>query len=92
VNDFSTDNGVCWYAAPKFRELYPEYKDLSEAELTKRLHEKVGIPLKQAHPWRSLAGAIGLVFGIPLAVLLLGAALSWALAGFRQERPAGPSE
>jgi hypothetical protein len=28
----------CWYVMPKFRSLYPEYKDMSDKELSRKLY------------------------------------------------------
>jgi hypothetical protein len=76
-------DGLCWYDVPKFRALYPEYKDLKDSDLGDRLYAKVGIPVTKPHPWNTMAKVIGVAVGVPLAALLLGAALFWAFAGFR---------
>ena len=33
----------CWYKVQEFKVLYPEYKDLTDDQLSHRLYEKVGI-------------------------------------------------
>ena len=33
----------CWYAMSKFRPLYPEFKDLSDNELTRKLYADHGV-------------------------------------------------
>ena len=76
-------DGLCWYVMPNFRRLYPEYKDLSDKDLKEKLYEKAGQPLKHFHPWQKLGRAVALAFGVPLAVLVLGWALFWAVSGFR---------
>ena len=37
-------------------------------------------------PWVSVARVAGIAFGIPLAVLILGSSLVWALSGFAVTR------
>jgi hypothetical protein len=39
------------------------------------------------NPWGTLGGAAIIAFGIPLAVLVLGASLVWAFSGFAAKRP-----
>jgi hypothetical protein len=38
-------------------------------------------------PWASVGKAASIAFGIPLVVLILGASLVWAFAGFSAKRP-----
>ena len=49
--DYSTSQNLCWYEQDKFRALYPEYADLTEPELSKRLYAKAGQPLREMRPW-----------------------------------------
>src|SRR5262245_42605145 len=42
---------------------------------------------KHANPWATLGVWAGIAFGIPLAVLVLGASLVWAFSGFAAKRP-----
>lgn len=74
----------CWYRLSKFRPLFPEYKDLSDNDLSSKLYAKLNIPLHDLkNPWARLLANIGFAFGIPLIVLILGAALAWVLSGFK---------
>jgi hypothetical protein len=82
-SDYSVTDNLCWYRTADFRRLYPEYKDLNDKALSEKLYEKAGQPLKQFHPWASVAKTAGVAFGVPLIVLLLGWSLIWALSGFR---------
>jgi hypothetical protein len=73
----------CWYAMSKFRPLYPEYKNLSDRELS----NKLGVPTRDLpNPWVTLGTWASIAFGIPLAVLALGSSLLWALSGFATTR------
>jgi hypothetical protein len=82
--DFS-EKAECKYKLPDFRRLYPEYKDMDEDDLTRKMYEKAGITLlPKAHPWQSLGELLLMALGIPLAVLCFGWAVGWAFAGFRQ--------
>ncbi len=80
--DYSVDKGHCWYAAGKFRKLYPEYKDLADVDLSDRLYAKAGIPHTYPHPWTKVIETAGVALGVPLAALVLGWSLNWVLAGF----------
>ncbi|NEH32653.1 hypothetical protein [Rhizobium ruizarguesonis] len=84
VNPFDT----CWYELPKFRTLYPEYKDLSDDDLTDKLYERRNIPINRnvPQPWLSLARAIAFAVGGPLSVLLIGGAFVWAFSGFSRPK------
>lgn len=73
---------LCWYEEPKFRQFYPEYRDLTTEMLSGRLYSKAGIATNRARPWTTLFVAVVTAIGVPLLVLILGAGLGWALAGF----------
>ena len=81
------DDGLCWYKFYDFRKLYPEYKDLSNHEFERRVYAKAGRPLTEFHPWIKVAKTAGVAFGGPFAILALGYALSWAIAGFKSQTP-----
>jgi hypothetical protein len=87
ATDYSSSEGLCWYATGNFRRLYPEYKDINDHDLSEKIYAKAGRSLTHPHPWVKVAEAASIAFGAPLAVLALGYSLSWALAGFR----AGPT-
>jgi len=50
--------------------------------------EQIATALKSTikNPWVSVGEAVGFAFGIPLAVLVLGASLVWAFSGFAAKR------
>jgi hypothetical protein len=73
----------CWYTMSKFRPLFPEYNDLSDRELSRKLYADHGVPTRELpNPWVTLGTWASIAFGIPLAVLVLGASLVWAFSGF----------
>ena len=80
--DYSTSQNLCWYQQAKFRALYPEYSDLSDPELSKRLYAKAGQPLKETRPWTFVAQCAEVAVGVPLVVLVLGWSMVWAFPGF----------
>lgn len=84
------DDGLCWYEFSKFKALYPEYKDVNDRELSKRLYAKAGKPLVEFHPWHKLAKIVLFAIGVPLGFLALGYALFWAFAGFKSQPNANP--
>jgi len=78
----------CWYAMSKFRPLYPEYNNLSDKELSRKLYADHGMPIRDLpNPWATLGVWASIAFGIPLAVLALGASLVWAFSGLAAKRP-----
>jgi hypothetical protein len=74
----------CWYPMSTFRPLYPEYNDLSDNELKRRLYIAHGL---HPNPWTTLGMWASIAFGIPLVVLILGSSLVWAFSGFAATRP-----
>src|SRR5262245_50027813 len=77
----------CWYALSKFRPLYPEYNDLPDGKLVRKLYADHGILtfddlIPAPKPWATMAMWAAVAFGIPLVVLILGASLVWAFSGF----------
>jgi hypothetical protein len=77
----------CFYPEPKFRALFPEYKDLSTPDLSDRLHIQAGLtpePIEGPHPWNLVGFAAAIMVGVPAAVLAVCAAFYWALSGFRR--------
>lgn len=81
-NSFAT----CWYDISRFRPLYPEYNNLSDKELLRKLYADHGVLIRDANPWKTLGLWASIAFGIPLAVLTLGASLVWAFSGFAAKR------
>jgi hypothetical protein len=77
----------CWYEMSKFRPLYPEYNDVSDNELRRKLYADHGVEVQNPNPWATLGVWAGIAFGIPLVVLVLGASLVWAFSGFATKRP-----
>jgi len=76
----------CWYAMSKFRPLYPEFKDLSDNELIRKLYADHGVPTRNLpNLWETLGTVAGIAFRIPLVVLILGTSLVWAFLGFRPQ-------
>ena len=86
--DYTVQFANCWYAMSKFRRLYPEYNDLSDNELTRKLYDVRGIAAASElpNPWKTLGMWVSIALGIPLAVLVLGASLVWAFSGFAAKR------
>jgi hypothetical protein len=115
----------------EFRQQYPEYNSLTDAQLLEAVYEKFysNVPREQfekqvsekisasnkavkfqgqlhefpadftdeqiatalkstiiRNPWATLAMWTSIAFGIPLAVLVLGASLVWAFSGFAAKR------
>jgi len=79
---------LCWYELPKFRKLYAEYNDIKDADLKRRLYEKVGLPITpdpSPVPWFLLLQLIALALGAPLILLGIGAIVGWVFSGFKNK-------
>ena len=77
----------CWYQIPKFRALFPEYKDLTDDQLSDRLYQKAGIQkTPRTSPWTLIMRAVSLAIGVPLIVLAAGSALGRSFVGFSGSR------
>jgi hypothetical protein len=71
----------------KFRRNYPEYNDLSDNELTRKLYTARGVEFHDLpKPWVTLGTWAAIALGIPLVVLVLGSSLVWAFSGFAAKR------
>lgn len=81
--DYSRSDGLCWYKVEDFRRLYPEYNSLTDRVLADRLYQKAGRPLQRPHPWQTVLQTGTIAVGVPLAVLAVGCAMTWAFSGFR---------
>jgi hypothetical protein len=84
----STTIDTCWYSLETIRKLYPEYAELSNRALKEGLLKKGGI--SPPEPWLVL-GVFALIAVLPpIVLLLLGAAVGWALIGFRKSPDVAP--
>jgi hypothetical protein len=82
---------TCWYSLARYRTLYPEYNDMSDQELVRKLYASRGLLtfwdlIPAPTPWATLGMWVSIALGIPLAVLVLGASLVWAFSGFAAKR------
>lgn len=81
--DFDKRDGHCWYTLPVLRASYPEYRDMNDYDVAKRLYVKAGVGWKDNSAWKNVASTAGWALGIPAAVFVLGWAILWAFSGFR---------
>lgn len=73
----------CRVTEEKARIVLPQYKDYSRADLAETLTQEQGNFTPYPRPWSRLQVASIIVLVPPIALLMLGAALLWALRGFR---------
>lgn len=83
-----TKTDWCWYRASTFRPLYPEYQNDSDNHLLRVFYRRAGLygllTFEQGfHPWAMLFQTVAIAVGIPLGILAVGYACSWAFAGFK---------
>ncbi len=85
AQDYGQKDGFCWYMVGKFRQLFPEYKDIDDKTIADKIYAKAGMPQKPDHRRRDKLVEIA-ELGIlpPLGVLVVGWSLTWAFAGFRR--------
>jgi hypothetical protein len=88
--DFSRIEGgndppdTCWYDLKVYRRFYPEFATETDAQVEHRLYEALQMPLApEPTPWLTLLTVLGVAFGGPLLVLVVGAAIYWAVTGFK---------
>jgi hypothetical protein len=56
----------------------PEYKDMSDGELSRKLYAEHGVPIRELpNPWATLGMWAVIALGFPLVVLILGLSLVW---------------
>ena len=77
VFDDPSKTSKCWYQVPKLRALFPEFKDLTDDQLSDRLYQKAGIQITPVSPWSLIMRAVSIAIGVPLLVLAVGSALGW---------------
>jgi hypothetical protein len=77
--DYEQIDAMCWYALSTLRRLFPEYNDMSDESLIVNVYARAD--RSEFLPY--LQSFIFLAVLIPLVVLVLGAALAWALRGFQ---------
>ena len=73
--------------APDGRTLEVQAPDMETAKAMVRTLSEGFIIDKLPNPWATLGLWASIAFGIPLAVLALGASLVWAFSGFAAKRP-----
>jgi hypothetical protein len=75
---------VCWYESPKFHALYPEYKDLPDEQIWRKLYQRAGVEISPTpSPWMALGKALLIGVAGPLALLATGLVMGWIYLGFR---------
>src|ERR1041384_4888500 len=74
--DYSKERSFCWFQLPKVRAFYPEYKDLTDDQLSEGLYAKADMPLTPIRPWALVRETAVIASGVPLSVLLVGWAMS----------------
>jgi len=57
--DFDKRDGHCWYGLGKFRTSFPEYRALSDYDLSKNLYEKTGVKWDDNSGWKKLLQTAG---------------------------------
>lgn len=85
--DNPKQDGRCWRTLAGYQALHPNEKH-DDSPLVAALYEKAGIPLLDPFDaWAKVFQTAGIALGVPLAVLLLGQALLWAISGFSPVDP-----
>lgn len=80
------EGGHCWYKISEFRKLFPEYKNLSDTQLSETLYKSIK---RESEPnnhlfWNAAHNVLIYGFGIPILLLVLGLCFKWVFAGFKK--------
>jgi hypothetical protein len=82
-NIYRTPSTACFYTVENFRRLFPEYKDLSREDLSKKLYAKLDwAPAFDGDRFEHTKTVTSAALIPPLATLLCGSLIFWAFAGF----------
>lgn len=91
-----SESDHAWILLEQFRECYPQYSDIPDRELSKRLYEKyhAAVPAaaaqamagrqKQTDVWLRFAVSLSAIAAPPVLCLLLGVSCFWVARGFRR--------
>lgn len=76
------DTGICWYKMNAFKKAYALQASKSDKEILDEAYDRTSVYLPKPQPWTAFFGIVGFSVAISLIVLVVGAAIYWALAGF----------
>ncbi|MBB3388930.1 hypothetical protein FHT82_001653 [Rhizobium sp. BK275] len=83
-NQYRNPSTACYFTIEKFRALFPEYKDQSREEISKKLYDRIGWePVFDGDRYEHTKIVAAVAFGPPLVLLIIGGLIGWAFAGFK---------
>lgn len=76
---------ACYYTEEKFRANFPEYADLSRKDVSTRLYKQIGWePVYDGDKFAKTKHVASIALLPPLALLIIGSMIAWAVSGFRR--------
>ena len=83
-NRFRSPGEACFYTLENLRSLWPEYASIERSDASKALYDKIGwSAVFEGDRFEGTKTAALIAVAPPIAMLLLGLLVMWAVAGFR---------
>ncbi|NEI11057.1 hypothetical protein GR220_03490 [Rhizobium leguminosarum] len=85
-NQYRDNKQACWYDAAKFRQTWPEYKDLSDNEVIDKLYDSLDWYHPSLDPLYNTKIVLMKAFIPPVVIFLIVSLFVWAFAGFARPK------
>lgn len=85
-NQYRDNRQACWYDAAKFRQMWPEFKDLSDNDVLDRLYTDLGWYHSSFDPLHNTKIVLMKALIPPAVIFVIGGLFVWAFAGFARPR------
>ncbi|WP_186007842.1 hypothetical protein [Rhizobium etli] len=83
-NQYRTPSTACYFTIEKLRAPFPEYKDQSREEISRKLYDRIGwAPAFDGDRYEHTKIVSAVATIPPLLLLIIGGLIGWALAGFK---------
>jgi hypothetical protein len=85
-NEYRQPSQACWYDAAKFRQLWPEYKDLSDNEVMDKLYTRLDWYHASFDPLYNTKVVLMKALIPPAVIFVIGFLFVWAFSGFARPK------
>ncbi|MGO8657189.1 hypothetical protein ACC771_16400, partial [Rhizobium ruizarguesonis] len=84
---YRSPSSACFYTVENFRVQFPEYKDLSREDVSKKLYATLNwAPVFDGDRFEHTKIVTGTALIPPVALLIIGCLIFWAFSGFSSKR------